>query len=120
MKTAYEAMTTIKTSNDLLLETLSRFDENKLVLSDDDLSYEIFEELDSEYHSFLHEWTVDRLIEANMIPKSLRQRIVYLREKIRPVMEGKHEIGAYRNDPDWKKLRNEANDLTKEIKATNI
>lgn len=94
-----------------------RFDEKKLSLDDADLAYEIFEELDSEYHSFLHASTVDQLIDGKLIPNYLRQRILDLRENIRPVMEGKHEIEAYRNDPDWKKLRDEANKLIEEINA---
>lgn len=110
-------MIKIEESYELLMETLSRFDEKKLELSDNELSYEIFEELDSEYHSFLHELTVDRLIDGKLIPKQLRQRILDLRENIRPLMEGKHKIEAYRNGPDWKKLRDEANNIIKVIKT---
>lgn len=113
-------MIKIEKSYELLLNTLSRLDEKKLTLTNEELSYEIFEELDSEYHTFLHEETVDRLIIGKKIPSNLRKRILDLRENIRPVMEGKHEIEAYRNDQDWQKLRNEANRIITEIKtATN-
>jgi uncharacterized protein YicC (UPF0701 family) len=111
-------MIKLEESYELLLETLSRFEENKLTFNDEDLAHEIFEELDSEYHSFLHEWTVDRVIEGKLIPKYLRQRILNLRANIRPVMDEKPNIDAYRNDPDWKKLRDEANAIINEIKTT--
>jgi hypothetical protein len=114
-------MITIEKSYEFFIDTLSRLGESKLQLNDDDLAHEIFEELDSEYHSFLHEWTVDRLIDGGLISHSLRQRILTLRENIRPIMEGKHEIILYRNDSDWSELRNEArsilNIITKKEKS---
>lgn len=110
-------MIRIEESYNFLLDTLSRFDEGKLVLSDEELSYQIFEELDSEYHSFLHEWTVDRLIDGGFIPKSLRQRLLDLRENIWSIMEEKHTIEEYRNDPDWEGLRNAANSIFNELKV---
>lgn len=110
-------MIKIEESYELLIDTLSRFDKGKLTLPDEELSYEIFEELDSEYHSFLHEKTVDRLIKAKLIPRTLRQRILDLRGNISLVMEEKHKIEAYRYDQDWIKLREEANNIIKEIKT---
>lgn len=91
------------------MSALSRLDKEKLALSDLQLSSEIFEELNSESHSFMHEWTVDRLIEGNLIPKSLRERILKLRESIRVALESKNTIEAYRNDIEWKAIRNEGN-----------
>jgi len=93
-------MITIEESYDLFFTTLSRLDNRNLSLSDEDLDYEIFEELDSEYHSFLHEWTVDRLIEANRIPSSLRERILNLLQMIYGVMDSKNTLLQYRNDPE--------------------
>lgn len=111
-------MITIEESYELFMDTLSRLDNGKLELNDEDLAYEIFEELDSEYHSFLHENTVDRLIKALIIPSSLRMRISTLREKIKPLMEQKSKITLYRNDTDWQKVRMEANSIIEEIKSS--
>jgi hypothetical protein len=111
-------MITIKESYEFFKTTLSRLDEKKLFLEDEELAYEIFEELDSEYHSFLHEWTVDRLISGGLIRNSLRERILTLREEIRLVMENKHDINLYRNDSDWKKLRIEASSILNDVLTT--
>ncbi|XOV67823.1 MAG: hypothetical protein ACFHU9_01365 [Fluviicola sp.] len=108
-------MVSIQESFELFFDTLSRFDNDKLDLNDDELAWHIFEELDSEYHSFLHPITVDRLVNEKLIPEYLRGRILGLRENIFPVMESKHEIELYRNDPDWIQLRNEANSIKNEI-----
>ncbi len=108
-------MIKIEESYELFIDTLSRLDEKKLGLNDEELAYEIFEELDSEYHSFLHENTVNSLIEKGLISRRLRQRILNLRESIRPIMESKHDINLYRNDSDWKGLRDEANSIINEI-----
>jgi len=90
-------------------------DEKKLVLNDEELAYEIFEELDSEYHSYLHKNTIDRLIEKGLLSGRFRQKILDLRENIRPTMESKHDINLYRNDSDWKDLRDEANSILNEL-----
>lgn len=104
----------------LLMDTLSRLEEKKLTFDDKLLSQEIFEELDIEAHSFLHEWTVDRLIENKRIPGSVRERILRLRTDIQITMTDKHSIEFYRLDPDWKRLRDEASAIIEEIKtATN-
>ena len=110
-------MINIEESYEIFLNTLLRFDEKKLKLNDEELAYEIFEELDAEYHTFLHEWTVDRLINGNLIPKSIRKRILVLRENIRLVMAKNSTVEFYRNSTEWKKLRDEANSLVTELKT---
>ena len=104
-------------SYDLFLTTLSRLDNGKLELSDDELSHEIFEELDTDSFSFLHEWTVDRLIEENFIPIFLRERILNLRESIIKAMESKRSMEQYRNDSEWIDIRERAGNLLEEIKT---
>ena len=104
-------------SYDLFITTLSRLDREKLELNDDFLSYEIFEELDVDSISFLHEWTVDRLIKENFIPVSVRERILNLRESIIKAVESKRSIAQYRNDSDWIEIREKARALLDEIKT---
>ena len=112
-------MIKIEESYQLFFDTLSRLHINKLGLTDQELHIEIFDELDSEYHTFLHKLTVDRLIKRKLIPIHLRQRILDLREKIRPVINEKNNISAYRNDLEWKKIREEANGILIELEDTN-
>lgn len=112
-------MISIEVSYDLLVTTLSRFDRKNLSLDNSDLAYLIFEELDSEYHSFLHKWTFDRLINRGRIPAVLRHRLFQLRKDIFLVMETKHKVDLYRNDPAWINIREEANSLLIEIKTLN-
>ena len=109
--------TSVDNSFGLLMDALSRLDEKKLSFDDMLLSHEIFEELDIEAHSFLHEWTIDRLIENKRIPGSVRGRILQLRAGIQTTMKDKHTIEFYRLNPDWKKLRDEANAIVEEIKT---
>ena len=104
-------------SYELFLNTLSRLDNGKLELSDNYLSHEIFEELDTDSISFLHEWTVDRLIEEKFIPESVRERILNLRESITKAMESKRTIELYRSDSEWMEIRERAGNLLKEIKT---
>lgn len=104
-------------SFELLMDALSRLDETKLTLDNQLLGYEIFECLDIEAHSFLHEWTVDRLIEHKRIPESVRERILQLRTDIRIAITDKHTIELYRSDQDWKKLRDEAKVIVDAIKT---
>ena len=116
---AISEMIKIEESYQLFFDTLSRLHINKLGLTDQKLHIEIFDELDSEYHTFLHKLTVDRLIKRKLIPIHLRQRILDLREKIRPVINEKNNISAYRNDLEWKKIREEANGILIELEDTN-
>jgi hypothetical protein len=108
-------MVTIEESFELFLTSMSRLETSKLALDDQQLSYEIFEELDIENHSFLHESTIDKLISGGLIPSTLRDRILKIRENIKSVMETKRDINLYRNDPDWKKMRDEATLIISEI-----
>ncbi|MBK9191758.1 MAG: hypothetical protein IPM77_09710 [Crocinitomicaceae bacterium] len=110
-------MITIQESFEYFMDALSRLDDEKLELSDLELSSEIFEELNVGSHSFMHEWTVDRLIEGNLIPKLLRERILKLRESISILMQSKNSIEAYRNDNEWTAIRNEGNAIMHAVKT---
>lgn len=98
------------------MATLSRLDEKILALNDGELTLEIFEELDADNHSFLHEWTIDRLIKEGLIPKELRKRILNLRNAIKEAMPSLANITLFRNDSGWKKIRDEANSILSEIR----
>ena len=106
-------------SYELLLNTLARLDKRNLTLSDDFLAHEIFEELDIDSTSFLHEWTVNTLIEGNLIPASLKDKVLKLRESILHVLESKHTVDQYRNDSEWARIRESAMQLHNDITLSN-
>ena len=107
-------------SYSLFINTLAKLDENKLALSDKELNFEIFEELDSDHHTFLHSWTIDRLIAAGLVPKILRSRILALRANISMTLKKSNSIDFYRNEKEWKVIRVEAHVLMSEIKAHSL
>jgi hypothetical protein len=92
----------------LFLSALSRLDKKNLQLNDDALSYEIFEELHIEATKFLQEWTVTRLIERNIIPVTIEERVLKLRELILNLMSTRRSILEYRYDAQWCEARDEA------------
>jgi hypothetical protein len=101
----------------LFINTLARLDRRNLALGDEFLAHEIFEELNIDSTSFLHEWTVNRLIEGNLVPASLKDDILNLRESILHAIESKNTVYLYRNDSEWARIRESANNLYDKIKA---
>jgi hypothetical protein len=101
-------MVSIDESYALFLSALSRLDKKNLQMSDDALSFEIFEELNIEAASFLQDFTVTRLIERNFIPASIEERVLKLRQLILKLMTTRRTIVEYRNDAQWIEARDEA------------
>ncbi|RYD82191.1 MAG: hypothetical protein EOP53_04400 [Sphingobacteriales bacterium] len=110
-------MITIQESYNYLVGALEYLDPKKLELSNDDLEYYIFEELQGDATSFLHEWTVDRLISGNRIPENLKVAIFELRKRIFNVMNSTNSIEFYRKDIQWQEVRHEAMRILQEIKS---
>lgn len=108
-------MISVKESYELFTETLSYLDKNKLIESDEDLEYFIFEELSGDAVSFLHEWTVDRLIAAKIIPADIKIDILNLRIQILKQLENTSSIEQYRTDSNWNKIRNQAEEIKKKL-----
>ncbi len=104
-------MISIDESYELFLLTLSRLDYKNLLLNDEDLQFEIFEEFDSEYHSFFHEWTVNRLIEGGLISHEVGKKVLYLRGLLKSTIDIKNTTEMYRNDQSWELIRKEANEI---------
>jgi hypothetical protein len=101
-------MISVKESYELFTETLSYLDKNKLSENNEDLEYYIFEELSADAVSFLHEWTVDRLITAKIIPADIRTDILNLRIQILKQLEKTSSIQQYKTDSNWETIRNQA------------
>ncbi|MBF4472969.1 MULTISPECIES: hypothetical protein [Flavobacterium] len=73
--------------------------------SDEDLKTIILEELDADAHTFLHHFTVNRLSENNIIPKSVEKNSLELRELIRELIDTKYKTDEIRFDENWNKAR---------------
>lgn len=98
------------------MDTLAYLDKERLKASDDNLRYLIFKELSSDAVSFLHQWTVDRLIESNKIPEDVRSEILNLRTRILYQLEKTSSIEEYRSESNWEKIRNQAEEIMVRIK----
>lgn len=90
---------------EIFLDTLSRYEESKLLLSDEMLLAEIHEELSIEAVSFLHETNVGYLIAEKMIPAELASEIESLRQLTLKLIECQPGIAEIRNAPEWKQAR---------------
>ena len=105
----------VKESFDYFMTALCRFDNSNVLLPDDELLHIILEELDIEAVSFLHENTVDRLIENNLIPKNIAALVEELRDKTLTLIQHKRRANDIRNDSDWKALRQLADEIKNKI-----
>lgn len=107
----------IEKSLDFYLTTLSYLDNRHLDDSDDDLKYYILEELDADAHTFLHSWTVDRLIVGGLIPSTVVADTQTLRDMVKKLIETKPTVKEIRFDTDWKKARELASNILAKIET---
>jgi hypothetical protein len=103
-------------SLDLYLTTLGYLDEKYVNGSDEDLEYYILEELDSDVHTFLHDCTVDILVDEDLIPESVASETDQLRTLVKDLIERKRTLDEIRFDNDWKNARQLARKILTEIK----
>lgn len=111
---------TPKESLEFYLNTLKYLDVELLNNSDEELKRIVLEELDADSHTFLHQFTIDRLIENNLIPKNVGKKSIELRDKIRNLIDTKFSVNEIRNDEDWIEVRNMAKNILAEITKINI
>lgn len=104
---------------EIFLDTLSRYEESKLLLADEILLAEIHEELSIEAVSFLHDTNVGYLIAEKMIPAELASEIESLRELTLKLIESKAGIAEIRNAPEWKQARSLATHIKTALLKTN-
>ena len=100
---------TVEESLDYYLTTLHLLDERNLKLSDDDLLTIILEDLDLDVHTYLHHWTVERLIENKLIPIETKGITEELRNYLIEIIDHKRSIEQIRFGADWIIARNKAN-----------
>lgn len=108
-----------KESFDWFMTTLGRYDNSHLKLSDDELLSIILDELDIEAVSFLHNDTVERLIENNLIPADIANAVDALRNKTMILLQDKRTVDDIRNDSDWKFVRRLADQIKNKIQKVN-
>ena len=108
-------MISVDDSYELFFDALSYLDEERLKDSDEDLEYIIFEELSADAVSFLHAWTLDRLIAADKIPVNIREDVLDLRTLILKELEFTKSVDQYRNSANWIEIRIKAKTLKSKI-----
>ena len=104
-------------SLDLYLNTLSYLDEKYINASDEELEHYILEELDADAHTFLHTYTVNLLIDNDLIPNSVADDSDALRTFVKELIDKKRKLHQIRFDNDWKKARQLARDILTKIKS---
>ncbi|WP_281228616.1 hypothetical protein [Flavobacterium aquiphilum] len=102
-------------SFEFYIDTLSYLDEKNLLNSDEELQKIILEELDSDSHTFLNHFTVNRLVENDLIPQNVAKESIELRKQIRILIDTKFSIDEIRNNKDWIKVREIAKNILKDI-----
>lgn len=109
----------IEESLDLYLTTLSNLDEKYVHGSDEALEYFIYDELDINAHTFLHNYTVNLLVEGNLIPESALVDSENLRTLIRDLIDKNPSLEVIRYDPEWQKARQLAAKILSDIQVFN-
>jgi hypothetical protein len=70
--------------------------------SDDEISYQIFEEFDIGIISFFHEASLNRLLEANLISEEIFKLSSSLREQVLELQDdGEWDIEYFRISDNW-------------------
>ena len=96
------------------VDTLEKCGENLLEMSDEDIKYNIFEEFDVGAISFLHDNTLSKLKEANLITEEISQKSSVLRSKFLLLQNTDlWNVVSVRNSENW----NEILKLSDEIKS---
>jgi hypothetical protein len=91
-------------SNELFLDTLFRVSSKILISSDEEIEHDLFEEFDAGAVSFLHEWTLDRLLEHGFIDSEIKTLSLALREKALFLLEHKRDLDSVKTDAEWMDL----------------
>jgi hypothetical protein len=100
---------------ELLMMTLGWLDEEHLTKDDESLS-EVIAELEGDGFTFFHDFTLNRLIAANLIPASVRSDLQKLRESVLVLYEsGMANEEDFRNNDGWKAARQLAKGIVNEI-----
>lgn len=107
----------IDKSLDLFLTTLGYLDERFIKGSDDDIDYYILTELDSDAHTFMHNYTVGLLFEAQLIPESIIKDTERLRADIKDLIKRKITYNEIRYDLEWCAARKLAKSILTKIKT---
>lgn len=102
------------------MTTLNRYDASHLILRDEELLSIVLDELDIEATSFLHESTINRLIEHKLITVDLRSEIAQLRAETLILIDEKHTIQEIRNDDQWKALRQKATGIIAKVNNSRV
>lgn len=97
------------------LETI-RCCSSKLLLEDDGIiEYYLFEVLDANVHSFLHDDVLHQLLIADLINKSMFEKSILLRKKVFKLLDDTREVAVVKSSIDWQNLFILGDEILKEI-----
>ena len=102
-------------SLDSYLTTLSYLDEKHVESSDDQLKY-IIDELEGDAYTFLHNFTVEKLVNEKLIPEAVIQKSEILRTLVIDLIDRKSKLQEIRFDDEWKSARQFAKELQELIR----
>jgi len=99
---------------ELYIDTLQKCGMQLLEMKDDYIGYCIFEEFDTGVISFLHNNTLSRLKQANLITETIAQKCTLLREKFMKLQNTElWNIKSVKHSQEWREIL----ELSDEIRA---
>lgn len=108
-----------KLNTDVILSnfknTLAHLETDKLSLPDAELYDTIFEDLEADAFAHFHSFTLNKLVEEKLIPEKIKDTVLALRDKIAELAKKNRSVELYRNDDEWKTIREEAAKVRAEI-----
>jgi hypothetical protein len=87
--------------NDLFIDAIQRCTYDLINKDDETIEYELFEEFDIGANSFLHEKSLDMLLNDNYINEDIKKLSLKLREMFLSLGEEKRNADSVRNDEEW-------------------
>ena len=98
----------------MFVDTLQKCGINLLEMNDEDIGYYVFEEFDIGATSFLHDDTLSKLKEANLITETIAQKSAALREKFMKLQNTEQwNVKSVRCSKKWREVL----ELSDEIKS---
>ncbi|OPX42929.1 hypothetical protein CLHUN_32530 [Ruminiclostridium hungatei] len=90
---------------DFYMDTLQKCGVYLLDMEDEDIEYNIFEEFDINVVSFLHQNTLSKLKDANLISEQIVEKSIELREKYLAMQNTEAcNVESVRNNKEWRNI----------------
>lgn len=90
---------------DFYMDTLQKCGVYLLDMEDEDIEYNIFEEFDINVVSFLHQNTLSKLKDENLISEQIVEKSIELREKYLAMQNAETcNVESVRNNKEWRSI----------------